>query len=123
MKSDCNLFSQLFIAAQVRDTNLEDFFSHENHTWPPALSLHGRLRLPGNKSELLACSDPSIQPEPPSHFDAKIFDGAAMVHILPHGTSVRLTNTVTQSSFLGQRDNCKAALELTLYGTDTIQTA
>ncbi|KAG0710799.1 hypothetical protein GWK47_022057 [Chionoecetes opilio] len=85
MKSDCNLFSQLFIAAQVRDTNLEDFFSHEKYTWPQALSLHGRLRLPGHKSELLACIDPSIQPEPPSHFDAKIFDGDAMVHILPRG--------------------------------------
>lgn len=84
IKSDYNLFSQLFIATQVRDTNLEEFFSHENHPWPPALSLNGKLRLPGNKSELLACIDPSIQPEPPSHFDAKIFDGAAMVHILPH---------------------------------------
>jgi len=85
-KSDCNLFSQLFITAQVRDTNLEEFFSCENHPWPPALSVHGKLRLPGNKSELLACIEPSIQPEPPSQFDVKIFDGAAMVHILSHGS-------------------------------------
>ena len=84
MRSDCSLFSQLFIAAQARDINMEEFFSHENHPWPPALSLHGKLHLPGNKSELLVCIDPSIQPEPPSHFDAKIFDGAAMVHILPY---------------------------------------
>ncbi len=30
------LFSQLFVAAQVRDKKLEDFFPHENHPWPPA---------------------------------------------------------------------------------------
>ena len=30
LKSDCNLFSQLYIASQFRDGDLEDFFSHEN---------------------------------------------------------------------------------------------
>ena len=75
--------SQLFIAAQVRKTKLEEFFKHENHPWPLALSLHGRLRLPSNKSELLLCIEPSVQPEAPSHYDAKVFDGAAMMHALP----------------------------------------
>lgn len=37
-----------------------------------------RPRLPGNKSGLLACINPSIKPEPLLHFDAKILDGAAM---------------------------------------------
>ena len=49
IKSDCNMFSQLFIAAHVRDTQLEELFTHENHPWPPALCLHGKLRLPNNK--------------------------------------------------------------------------
>lgn len=83
IKNDCNLFSQLFIAAQVRSTKLDEFFTHENHPWPPALSLHGRLRLPSNKAELLHCIDPAVQAETPSHFDAKVFDGAAIVHALP----------------------------------------
>ena len=82
-KSDCNLFSQLFFAAEVHNTELEEFFKHENHPRPPALSLHGRLRLPINRSELLLCIEPSVQPEAPSHYDAKVFDGAAIVHALP----------------------------------------
>ncbi|KAI0217447.1 hypothetical protein LSAT2_030742, partial [Lamellibrachia satsuma] len=78
-----NLFSHLFIAAQVRNTKLEEFFKQENHPWPPALSLHGRLRLPSNKSELLHCIEASVQSEASSHYDAKVFDGATIVHALP----------------------------------------
>ncbi len=84
IKSDCNLFSQLFITAQVRNTKLEDFFSHENHPWPPALSLHGKLRSPSSKSELLGCLAPCDQLEAPHDVDAKVVDGAAIVHALPH---------------------------------------
>lgn len=52
LKSDCNLFSHLYIASKFRDGNLQDFFSHENQPWPPALSEHGKLRLPASKSEV-----------------------------------------------------------------------
>ena len=122
MKSDCNLFSQLFIAAQVRDTNPDEFFSHENRPWPPALSLHGRLSLPGNKSD---CCIASFQASSQNHHHTLMgrFSMGLPWCISCHTeTSLRLANTATQSSFLGQRDNCKAALELTSYGTDTIQT-
>jgi hypothetical protein len=37
LKTDCALFSRLYIACQIRDGNLEDFFKHENQTWPPSL--------------------------------------------------------------------------------------
>ena len=30
LKSDCNLFIQLYIASKFRDGNLEEFFAHEN---------------------------------------------------------------------------------------------
>ena len=60
-----------------------EFFKHENRPLPIALSLHGRLRLPNNKSELLLCTQPSVQPEAPSHYDSKVFDGAVVVHALP----------------------------------------
>lgn len=82
LKSDYSLFSQMFIASQVRDGDLGEFFSHENHQWPPALSQHGKLRLINSKSELLDCLDtPNIQQ--PDTYDAKVFDGAAVVHSLP----------------------------------------
>lgn len=99
IKSDCNLFSQLFITAQVRNTKLEDFFSHENHPWPPALSLQGKLRLPSSKSELLECICPKDQIEGsgPTDIDAKVIDGAGIVHALPHerfSTFGEYSNTV-----------------------------
>ena len=83
LKSDCNLFSHLYIASQARGGDLEEFFLHENHPWPPSISDHGKLRLPTKKSELLACLDVNTPPTEPSRFDAKIFDGATVVHALP----------------------------------------
>ena len=82
LKSDCNLFSYLYIASKFRDGDLEDFFSHENHPWPSSLSEHGKIRLPSKKSDLLSQLDSGIS-EPSCNFDAKVFDGAAIVHMLP----------------------------------------
>ena len=38
LKKNCQLFWQLCIACQVRDGNLDEFFSHENQTFPTSLS-------------------------------------------------------------------------------------
>ena len=35
LKQNYSLFSKLFIASQTRDVDLIDFFSHENHSYPP----------------------------------------------------------------------------------------
>ncbi len=83
LKSDCNLFGHLFIASRFREGSLEDFFSHENQPWPPALSEHGKLRLPASKSDLLNLIQEYSNTDPPSSFHAKIFDGPAVLHILP----------------------------------------
>ena len=134
MKCDVRLFSELYIVAQDRDTNMHTFFQHENHPFPPSLSDQGKLRM-GKKSDLLKCltqtkvaesletqdldndtdmtacsqhtteelsveelSDVTFDAgllatleqtaasdhlDPPSTFDAKILDGAAVVHFLP----------------------------------------
>lgn len=83
LKSDCNLFSRLYIASKFRDEGLEDFFRHENQPWPPSISEHGRLRLPTKKSDLLALLDVEDKLKPPERFNVKVFDGAAIVHSLP----------------------------------------
>jgi len=75
LSSDCNLFSHLYIASKFRDGNLEDFFSHENHPWPPSISDNGKLRLPNKKSDLLVCLGGSTTMEATMTFHAKIFDG------------------------------------------------
>ena len=83
LKSDCNLFSHLYIASKYRDGDLENFFSHENHPWPPSLSEHGKLHLPTKKSDLLTLLNAETSTEPSYNFDCKVFDGAAVVHMLP----------------------------------------
>ena len=43
LKEDVALFSRLFISFQARESDLDDFFSHENQAAPPSLSLMGKL--------------------------------------------------------------------------------
>ena len=54
LRTDCALFSQLYIVCQSCDGDLDEFFRHENQPYPPSLSQHGSLRL-GTKSDLLTC--------------------------------------------------------------------
>ena len=87
MKNDCKLFSRPFIVSQYRDGELKDFFSHENQPYPPALSLNGLMRnIITALTELVpgVCTTSEMQP---SDFDLKIFDGTALVHMLPLGPS------------------------------------
>ena len=80
LKEDCSLFSRLYIACQVRDGNLEEFFRYENQPWPPSLAKLGQLR-DGQKADLLKClpESPSVaKPEA----DAVILDGAVIVQML-----------------------------------------
>ena len=81
-RQEIQLFSRLYIACQTRDSELNEFFSHENHAYPPALSLGGEIRK-GNKSDLLTCFASISEPvhEIPS-VTATILDGAAIVHIV-----------------------------------------
>lgn len=94
LQSDVNLFGQLYIANQLRNGDIENFFSHENHAYPPALSEFGKLRT-GSKSDLLNCLD-IINHIHPNKFDCCIFDGPALVHMLPVGTSSTFTDYATK---------------------------
>ena len=53
VKGDRNLFSRLYVACQVRDGNLEEFFTYENQSCPLSLSDRGKLRL-GKKFDVLS---------------------------------------------------------------------
>ena len=54
MKSDVQLFSRMYIASQARD--LDTFFEHECHPWPPALAEGiNTMHLPIGKADLLPC--------------------------------------------------------------------
>ena len=68
---------------------MDEFFSHENSSFPPALTVHGHLRTSDSKSELLYCltSDNIItisQSDDNMSMPSStciIFDGAVMVHL------------------------------------------
>ena len=38
LKQDCQLYSNLYVAYENREGDLEEFFAHENHANPPSLS-------------------------------------------------------------------------------------
>ena len=97
-KSDRTLFSTLYIACQVRHTDMAVFFSHENQSYPPSLSNHGALRS-GTKSDLLLCVSELVP-----HHDMVtaheahlvILDGAAVVNMIKTRTPVSFDWYVTQ---------------------------
>ncbi len=85
LKNDCNLFSRLYIACQMRYGDLDTFFKHENQNSPPSLSLGGKLRF-GTKAHLLHCIQfEEIQDMNGPVVNVKLFDGAAVVQMLRPG--------------------------------------
>ena len=86
LTSDRQLFANLYVACQSRQGDLENFFSHENHSYP-ILSEYGRLRKCSNKSDFLKCLEDLSKPSLESPVEAKIVDGAAFVNINQPKTS------------------------------------
>lgn len=85
LKNDCSLFSRLYIASQIRNGDLDEFFRHENQAYPPALSKLGSLRT-GTKSDLLTCLEglaPTSTTKPTA--EITIIDGATIVNMLRPG--------------------------------------
>ena len=66
---------------------MDNFFSHENHPFPPSLSSYGQLRLPGKKSDLIDCLERHIEStrDVRPDTDVSIMDGAVLVNILRNG--------------------------------------
>ncbi|VDI42239.1 Hypothetical predicted protein, partial [Mytilus galloprovincialis] len=76
-------FEKLYIACQSRDGNLDDFFRHENHAFPPSLSQNGTIRL-GTKADLLSkCLERLTPPtDVKPVVSSVILDGSAVVNML-----------------------------------------
>ena len=83
LKADCNLFARLYVACQNRESNLDEFFRHENQSHPPSLSQQGHIRL-GMKSDIVGILESLLEStvECSLNFDAVVYDGAALVNIL-----------------------------------------
>ena len=97
LTQDCHLFSRLFIACQSQEGDLEDFFSHENHSYPPSLSEFGKLRK-GTKSEIMECLKECGSPEyAEPDYTAVLIDGPAVVHMATPGKAVNFSYTAKMS--------------------------
>ena len=81
IRHDVGLYGRLYMGSQQREGDPDEFFSHENHTYPPSLSEYGKLRL-CTKSDLLKLLPSSNQNLESHRFDCKIVDGGALIHIL-----------------------------------------
>ena len=62
VKTDCQLFSELYIGCQSQDGDLDDFFFHENQWSRPSLLDCGRIRS-GSKCDLIQCMDKLVGTE------------------------------------------------------------
>ena len=93
LKNSVQLFSQLYIASQVRSGDLNDFFRHENQEFPPSLTdKYGRIRS-GDKSILVKCLEtttPSLNLPP--DVDAIILEGSVLVNQLKPGLSSKFSD-------------------------------
>ena len=79
--ADPKLFSRLFIACQSRTGDLQDFFFHENHSYPISISEYGKLRKCTGKSDFLKCLNEIIDPsEEQPVTQVKIIDGWRSTH-------------------------------------------
>ena len=74
---------------------MDNFFAHENHPWPPSLASNWIMHSTC-KSNLIECLE-SVAPFQitPPFSDAKIIDGAALVHCLDPKKSIVKERLVT----------------------------
>ena len=88
LKSDCHLYGNLYIACEARKRDLEEFFVHENHSYPPAISEYGKLLKCNDKSDFLGCIKEIHKPSRANPTaECSVIDGAAFVNILQPSTS------------------------------------
>ena len=98
LKNDCSLFSRLYVASQVRNGNLDEFFEHENQAYPPALSQNGKLRT-GTKSDLVSCLEELVNSrENATHpsVEVIILDGSVIVNMLRPGSAKTFSDYASQ---------------------------
>ena len=88
LSSDCRVYSNLYIASQAREYDLNEFFVHENHAFPVSLSEYGKLHAAKDKFEFIQLLHKVFEPqyEKPT-VQMKVIDGTAFVNICRPRTS------------------------------------
>ena len=88
LSSDCRLYSNLYIASQAREGDLDQFFRHENHVFPVSISEYVKLSAAKDKPELTQLLHKVFEPQYEElNVEMKVIDGAAFVNIYRPRTS------------------------------------
>ncbi|KAE8746646.1 hypothetical protein FOCC_FOCC006630 [Frankliniella occidentalis] len=88
LEADVSLFSRLYMTMGSRHLDPHEFFQYENNVCPPSLSKDGTL-YPHNKAELVPILEAEAKQaggsssSAPLQVDCLIYDGAALVHLVP----------------------------------------
>ena len=80
LNDDISLFSRMYVSCQARENDMDTFFKHENHAWPPSLA--SCIKLMYRTSDLMKCLE-SLAPQPDNipDVDFGIIGGAAFVWV------------------------------------------
>lgn len=126
LKAEANLFARLYVACQSRDGDIDEFFRHENHAYPPALSSYGQIRQ-GKKADLMSCLEQSCQPQGQSRplTDVTVLDGAAVVNFLLPGANKSFGDYATNVflPYIGQQieKSCRLDIVWDQYHEDSLK--
>ena len=76
------------MACQAIKGDLEEFFEHENHSYPLAISEYGKLKKCNDKSDFLGCIKEIHEPSRANPtVECSVIDGAAFVNVHQPRTS------------------------------------
>lgn len=93
VKTDRDLFMMLFVQAQHRSIDLDDFFSHENQPFPPSISDNGYILTYPKLSDTLDCFqkfyDKSLFP---NACTASIVEAESVVHFIKPSSECKSFN-------------------------------
>ena len=78
LQNNVELFAQLYLSH--RETDRDEFFSHESGPFPPSITENGKMYFSPSKADLLKCFELQGKEteEPPKTFDCVVLDGAAI---------------------------------------------
>ena len=71
------------MACQARESDLDDFFSHENHSYPPALSVYGKIRHSAKSDTIKLFVQSGSEGKEELIVSGVVLDGAAIVQMTP----------------------------------------
>lgn len=100
-------------------------FKHENQSYPPSLSVYGKLRS-SKESDLLPLLAQNDSSSPPDFIDSIMFDGGALVHLLSTTSITTFDQQYADDVFilhiLKQLQRCtRVDIVLDTYTTDSIK--